>query len=160
MLELIVLLKEKGENEKLAKIYKIDPSNENIGHLSGCISFSKEENLDIDDVEEMTSYEASIEIANLGYPNIHVENRNMLIYLPKILSDEQNRWFKDNSGLLSRFKLHVMSIQTNGDLLDLSDLNEYDNSYCKYGDLKRELRKKELIKQKMELENNSNAKKM
>ena len=156
MLELIILRKDSNENGNIEKKYSIDPNQKNDGHLSGCITFCKEENIDIDGIEEMTSYQASIEIANLGYVNIHIENRNMLIYLPSVLTEEQSKWFKDNKSLLSRFQLNVMSIQTDGNLFDLSDLNEYDNSYCKINDLKREIRKKDLIRQKLELQSNSN----
>lgn len=141
MLELIVLLK-KPEKEKNYKVYKIEPNNLNDGHIKGCIEFIKEHNLEIDISDEVTSYSISLEMAKLGYPNLHVENKNLLIFLSPILTKEQIKWFKDNYYFLSKFILNVVSIQKDGSLLDLSDLNENDESCCKLNDLKREIKKK------------------
>lgn len=149
MVELIVLLKEKNELGESAAKYIID-SKDNLGHLDGCISFNEEYDVGIEDMDKMTSYQASNELAKLGYPNIHVENRNMLIYLPRFLSDEQNNWFMENKGILSKFKLHILSIQFDNSVRDLSMYNVDGRLSCNVGDLKKELKRKEFFKQSLE----------
>lgn len=94
----------------------------------------------------------------MGYANIHVEGMNMFIYLPKILSDKQYKWFKDNRSLLSRFGLSIASIGEDENIKHIEN-DEYE---MKGGinKLYRELKKKELLKKRLILGEENNIKKL
>ena len=161
MLELIVLLKDVSEckedsNDIMVK-YKIGTNN-NDGHKDGCIRFIQDYDIHIDNVNDLTSYEISIYIAEMGYPNIHVEGMSMLIYLPKLISDSQYKWFKDNRKLLSRFRLIIASVQEDDNIKYIED-SEYEPKSI-INKFYKELKKKELLKKRMLLEDENNIKKM
>lgn len=82
----------------------------------------------------------------------------MLIYLPKILSDEQYKWFKDNRRLLSKFDLSIASIGQDG-IVKHIEKDEYETQ-SGINKLYRELKKKELLKKKISLAGENNTKKM
>lgn len=158
MLELIVIVNENRiniENQMLR--YKLEKDGEG-GHLSACRKFVKDYNLNIPNIEGLTSYEISMEIAKMGHVNIHVEGMNMLIYLPKILSDKQYKWFKDNRILLSKFGLSIASIEEDGNIRHIES-GEYEMK-SGINKLYRELKKKELLKKKFILNAENNIKKM
>lgn len=94
----------------------------------------------------------------MGHVNIHVESMNMIIYLPKILSDKQYKWFKDNRRLLSKFGLSVASIEEDGNIKHIEN-DEYEMK-SGINKLYRELKKKELLKKKIRLSEENNIKKM
>lgn len=146
MLDLLILLIEKNENGESLKSYKIS-ENDKLGHLSGLIDFNNKNNLNIENIENMTSYEASLEVAKKGYVNIHVSNKIMIIYLPMYLSEEQYKWFKDNMGLLSKFIISVSSEQLDGSFKSLRN-EDNEEKYTKLNALKRELKRKMLLKEK------------
>ena len=58
----------------------------------------------------MSSYEASSEVAKRGFVNIHVTDGFMLIYLPKFITENQKKWFKNHMKALSKFILAVSNI--------------------------------------------------
>lgn len=158
MLELIVIANENNiDIEDPMLRYKLEKNSEG-GHLSACKEFVSDYNLDIQDIDELTSYEISLKIAKMGHVSIHVEGMNMIIYLPKILSDKQYKWFKDNRRLLSRFSLSITSICENDDIKYIEN-NEYEMK-SSINRLYRELKKKELLKKKYILEEENDIKKM
>lgn len=154
---LFILLKDETKDNFMVS-YIIDLETIK-SHLDGCIKFNNMYNLGIKNIEDMTSHEVALEIANLGYSSIHVCGDTTLIYLPAILSDNQYKWFIDNKKLLSKSSLNVISIQIDNTIKDLSD-NKKKKYSCKFSDLKRELKIKKLLKEKLELEAKKTIKKM
>lgn len=151
MLELIVIPNEnelKLENQILK--YKIENNNKE-GHLGACKRFVREYNINISDLDSLTSYQLSLELSKLDNVSIHVENMIMIIYLPQILSDEQAKWFKNNRRLLSKFSLAILSIQEDESIKHIEE--DEDESKSVLNRLYREIKKKELFKKKHTLEN-------
>lgn len=158
MLELIIILNENEVDiEDPMLRYKLENGSEG-GHLSACLKFANDYNLDIPNINELTTYEISIEIAKMGQVNIHVEGMNMLIYLPKILSDRQYEWFKNNRKLLTKFRISIASIDED-DIIRHIENNEFEMK-SGINKLYRELKKKELLKKKSILDKENNIKKM
>lgn len=143
MLELLVILDEKDEKERESIYYKIS-EDEKYGHLSGLINFNNEHNLNIENIDKMSSYEASSEVAKRGFVNIHVTDGFMLIYLPKFITENQKKWFKNHMKALSKFILAVSSEQLDG---SFKSLQREDETTTKLNDLKRELKRKELLEE-------------
>lgn len=83
---------------------------------------------------------------------------NMFIYLPKVLSDNQYKWFKENRSLLSKFNLLLASIQEDSTVKNI----ENDDYEMKSGinRLYKELKKKELLKKRIALQSNIDIKKL
>lgn len=156
MLELIVIVNENEIDIKDSMIRK--KITKGGSHLSACIEFVNDYNIDISDIYNLTSYEISVEIAKLGHISIHIENMNMFIYLPKVLSDNQYKWFKENRSLLSKFNLLLASIQEDSTVKNI----ENDDYEMKSGinRLYKELKKKELLKKRIALQSNIDIKKL
>lgn len=158
MLELIVIVNENEINIGNPMLrYKLEKDSKG-GYLSACRKFVNDYNLNIPNIDKLTSYEISMEISKMGHVNIHVEGMNMIIYLPKILSDKQYKWFKDNRRLLSKFGLSVASIGEDGNIKHIEN-DEYEMK-SGINKLYRELKKKELLKKKIILNEENDIKKL
>ncbi len=158
MLELIIIANDNEiDVDDIMLRYKLESKN-NRGHLDLCKKFVDDYNLEISNINDLTSYEISIEIAKLGHVNIHVEKRSMIVYIPEILSDKQYKWFKDNRSLLSKFDLSIVSLGEN-EIVKHIENNECETKSV-INKLYRELKKKELLKRKLSLTEENNIKKM
>ncbi len=80
------------------------------GHVSALIDFVKNNNIDIPDCEQETSYGLSHKLTRLGYMNFHFVDNKVLMYLPYSLSDNQANYIKDNFKILSKFSIKLASL--------------------------------------------------
>lgn len=156
MVELIII----PDEEKLKlddgfKKYKIE-DNDKDGHLSAIKRFVKEYNIEIDgidkdDIDNLSSYDAPIELAKNGYMNFHLENRNLLAYLPETLSNNQALYIKNNINWIRRFSIKMASINNENIKIYEDDEDDYTTSSM-FNVFMKEVKKKIKLRQKKQLE--------
>lgn len=108
MLGIVIVPDEEKTNLNNSQIKYNITKEDTEGHLSLLKKFINDNNIDID-VNNKTSYELSIELIEIGYMNIHFENRMIIIYLPDTLSNNQASYIKQNINGMKRYDLKLVS---------------------------------------------------
>lgn len=96
------------ERDGNVKFYKL--SEEDNYHSSYFKKYIKENNIDINE-DNLTSYEYGIRLSKIGLLSIIVENRNMLIFVPEIISNDQFNWLINRKKALINFCISYSYIE-------------------------------------------------
>lgn len=103
--------------------------------------YIKDNNIDVD--TEKTSYGLAEELMKIGISSIIVENREMIVFIPKEISQTQYNWYKNMYAALRRFNIHYAYFEGEEIKLEDPDDEEFHKSNINkfYKNIKSNLKK-------------------
>lgn len=149
--ELIVI---PPDGEKSNKYHK---SRVTERHHDNLIAYIKQNDINVVVANDESIYNLGVEMASLDYVVVGTDGKQLYVFLPSTLTEEQAKWFNDYKRVIMRLEVYLINvIKGENTDLDIEHIEEDDTGISPVNRLYKEVKNKTVKQEEVKVKKYGN----